>query len=321
MRLLQVTLTWMMVAGCVAAEVRGDSFSKLYVFGDSLSDTGNAYLASGGGGEFGPDGSYPTPPYFNGRITNGPVYVEYLADGLGLSATPSLLGGGNHAFGGAMTGSGFSPQGVPNIGTQIDGFLLGGPAIDGSELFVVWGGANDIALGGIFDPLIPVGNLANHITALAAAGAGNFLVPNLPLLGETPFARSLGPDVQVGLNALTAGFNLALAATLGSLEANLGVTIFRLDVAALFQSALDDPAAYGLTNVTDAAFDRATGTIVPNPGEYLFWDDFHPSATTHRFLGQTAILAVPEPSSLVLSGLGIVAGIAVYSRRRSSATA
>ena len=66
------------------------------VFGDSLSDTGNLFAATGG--------TNPIPPYFNGRFSNGPVWVETLAASLGLPVNPSLLGGTNYAFAGAVTG-------------------------------------------------------------------------------------------------------------------------------------------------------------------------------------------------------------------------
>ena len=58
-------------------------FSALVVLGDSLSDNGNA-----------------------GRFSNGPVWVEHLAEALGLELRPSRLGGTNHAVGGARATGG-----------------------------------------------------------------------------------------------------------------------------------------------------------------------------------------------------------------------
>ena len=57
------------------------SFSRVFVFGDSLSDTGN--LAS-------VIGPFPAPPYFMNRVSNGPVAVEALAARLGHTAEASL---------------------------------------------------------------------------------------------------------------------------------------------------------------------------------------------------------------------------------------
>src|SRR5262245_65385566 len=41
----------------------------------------------------------PLPPYFDGRFTNGPVWVEHLASHFGLSVFPSYIGGTNFAHG------------------------------------------------------------------------------------------------------------------------------------------------------------------------------------------------------------------------------
>ena len=67
-------------AGASAAKA---GFSAEYVFGDSLSDVGNLYLATGGGAG--------SPPYANGQFSNGPVWVQDLATKFGLPALrPSL---------------------------------------------------------------------------------------------------------------------------------------------------------------------------------------------------------------------------------------
>ena len=42
---------------------------NIIVFGDSLSDTGNAFEATG-------HGEPPSTPYFDGRFSNGPVWVQ-----------------------------------------------------------------------------------------------------------------------------------------------------------------------------------------------------------------------------------------------------
>jgi phospholipase/lecithinase/hemolysin len=59
------------------------AFSKIYAFGDSLSDTGNVnqivQTVTGG------TASFPPLPYYNGRFSNGPIWAEKLADKLGIS--------------------------------------------------------------------------------------------------------------------------------------------------------------------------------------------------------------------------------------------
>jgi phospholipase/lecithinase/hemolysin len=59
------------------------TFSQLYVFGDSLSDPGNVFNLSGS--------TQPPAPYFNGRLSNGLVWSEYLAQSLNLAPVPGTL--------------------------------------------------------------------------------------------------------------------------------------------------------------------------------------------------------------------------------------
>ncbi|HEY9665653.1 MAG TPA: autotransporter outer membrane beta-barrel domain-containing protein, partial [Coleofasciculaceae cyanobacterium] len=56
------------------------TFNRMYVFGDSTSDTGNVFNASGR--------VLPPFPYFNGRFSNGWNWVDYLAQDLNLNPTP-----------------------------------------------------------------------------------------------------------------------------------------------------------------------------------------------------------------------------------------
>ncbi|MHC4404712.1 MAG: SGNH/GDSL hydrolase family protein [Planctomycetota bacterium] len=267
--------------------------SEIVVFGDSLSDTGNVFAATTQNPMTDP--YPPSPPYFDGRYSNGPVWVERLALEIGVPVpSPSLMGGINYAFGDAETGSGLSPQEAPNLGMQIDTFLASN-ALDGDELIVVWGGANDF-ISGQTDPSVPVANLSSHISTLAAVGGESFLVLNLPPLGQTPAVR--GTPLEGPADAAAAAFNSLLSAELGRLESDLGVTVYRLDVHGLFTQAIADPASFGLTNVTDRALDPDTGPV-PNPDEYLFWDDIHPTGAAHQFLGEqgAALLpALPNPN-------------------------
>ena len=126
--------------------------------------------------------------------------------------------------------------------------------------------------------------------------ARQFLVPNLPPLGFTP-SYNTNPTLQSQFNARSEQFNVALDSALDSLAAgNLGLMFYRLDVSDLFMDALADPATFGLTNVTNSAAPGLvagsgsydTGQIVPNPHEYLFWDDVHPTATVHAILAERA---------------------------------
>lgn len=164
---------------CPAATV----ITALYVFGDSLSDSGNVSMFSGG--------ANPGADYFAGRYSNGPVWVEQLAtDYLHIAApAPMLAGGTNHAWAGAYSSGGSD---VPSAIAQVNGFIATGATFGPTDAVTIWIGANDILLGGINDPNIPVGHLVDAIGLLASAGATTIIVPNLPDLGDTPAISSLG---------------------------------------------------------------------------------------------------------------------------------
>ncbi len=88
--MLGVSLGGLPCAGVAATP----NFSHLYVFGDSYRDVGNDFTATGG--------AEPAGPYYAGRFSNGPIWVDHVAGFLGLSPLkPSLLGGTDFAFGGA----------------------------------------------------------------------------------------------------------------------------------------------------------------------------------------------------------------------------
>jgi phospholipase/lecithinase/hemolysin len=288
---------------------RGGQVTGIVSFGDSLTDVGNYYAATG-------DVSPPSGLHYdNGRFSNGLNWVEYLAKDLGVPApTASSSGGTDYAYGGATTGTGTTVSTfinatatVPNIGTQIATYLSSNTPTAG-QLFTIWGGANDFLNAGQTNPFIPAGNIAAEITALAQAGAKQFIVPNLPPLGDLPATNTSSPAEIQGLNSLTQAFNSILQGEAIQLEQTLGIQIQILDVYGLTESALSDPSKYGFTNTTTDAVQDNGGT---NAQGYLFWDIVHPTTAADALI---AGLAVPEPSSVVL--LGIAAGALVIGTRR-----
>ncbi|MGD9646740.1 MAG: SGNH/GDSL hydrolase family protein [Pirellulales bacterium] len=303
-------LAGVLVAHLVGVPCQAVTISEIVTFDSSLSDTGNASLHNG-----------PLPPPYDGnRATNGLVWVEDLAQLLGVSVpTPSELGGSNYAWGGAGAGSDF-----PHVGWQINQYLAGHSPRT-TDLFVLSGGQNDLYDGA--DPIVVADQMVDHVAKLASAGAANILVNNLIPMGRTPLMSEFSPEVADLLNYLASTFNAELASQLGVLSQTMNVNIVILDWYSLANSIIDDPTASGLTNATDAAFDGVT--VVPNPDEYLFWDGIHPSARGHELLAQAAYDAVqqsigahtwvvPEPSSACCAGLGTVGLLVVGYRRRTA---
>jgi outer membrane lipase/esterase len=78
---------------CALVSAPAHAFSSLYVFGDSLSDSGNnAQILMDAGQVIGDNSYVPMAAYGSSTYSNGPVWASYFANALGLSATPSLLG-------------------------------------------------------------------------------------------------------------------------------------------------------------------------------------------------------------------------------------
>jgi phospholipase/lecithinase/hemolysin len=291
-------------------------FTSLVVFGDSLSDVGNVFIATGGA-------MPPSPPYAPGRFSNGPIWIDDLAAGLGLaSPNPALLPGGtDFAFGGAESGSGFTAAGVPNLETQVGAYLssLAGGAADPGALYVLWAGSNDY-LDGQTNPSIPPSNVAAAVAALAADGARQFIVPNLPPLGEIPQSiANLNPADRAALDTLSEENNQLLGLKLDALASALSLTIYQPDIHGLYLEIQAHPAAFGFTNVTSGAL------LDSNPGAvgYLFWDGLHPTAAGQELIAERALETIPEPSTFVLSSIlfGIFGAVSSYKRFKQSTAA
>ena len=283
-------------------------FRGIVVFGDSLSDTGNVFAVT----ELVLEESIPvSPPYFRGRFSNGPVWVEILAEMLGLKLSPFLKGGTNFAFGGAETGLDKKAlfehdidELIPSIRTQVTTFLVQHlfDKADPAALYIIWGGANDLrdALVTTTDPFaearVAVNNLVAAIEDLADARAVYFLVPNMPNLGRTPESRIRGPEAVARATAVSVAFNNALATALDAIEAEHHITIIRLDTFARLEEIIANPARFGFTNVTDtclAGDPFAGGTPCTQPEVHLFWDSIHPTAAAHALLAGFAFAALP----------------------------
>lgn len=280
--------------GSDAITVPPGGFTQLYAFGDSLSDAGNiAYLTRG---------LEPAAPYNDGRFTSGAVWVQDLAQDLGLPAVKnSLQGGTDYAYGGAETGANPEHTALPtDLPSQLLQFELNTPDPSPDALYTVWAGSNDI-LGLADSSLTPTqqqagaqqaaNNEISMIKGLISHGAKNLVVLDVPDLSKTPSGLA-APATAPTKGALAQDFNADLGAGLQSIMATGAARIDYIDTFGLLDAVIANPAPFGFTNVTQPLWTgnytnpssgglRAVGAAQAG---YLFFDGLHPSAQTHYLL-------------------------------------
>ncbi len=142
------------------------AYTAVISYGDSLSDNGNLFAATG----------QPPAPYWNGRFSNGYVTVEYLANSLHSPLLDFAWGGattgvGNYSDHGNQTSFGFA--GLPGMGTEVALSLGTITPIASTSLFVVWGGPNDFLTNGFSMATADkaVSDLKGIVVQLQGAGA------------------------------------------------------------------------------------------------------------------------------------------------------
>ncbi|MGB9095396.1 SGNH/GDSL hydrolase family protein, partial [Erwinia sp.] len=187
------------IAGYLCSASPALSWDQIYVFGDSLSDSGN-----------------------NGRYTwdgsQHPLYDDVLAAKINQSLRPSDRGGTNYAAGDAVAVPALNP--IDNTADQLQAYLAanGGKA-DADGLYVHWVGGNDLAAAAL-NPVLANGIVrasafaaANQVHELLAAGANTVIVPTVPNIGATPalleavIQTALAPVVDSALTAAFASLN------------------------------------------------------------------------------------------------------------------
>ncbi|MGB3655602.1 MAG: SGNH/GDSL hydrolase family protein [Rivularia sp. (in: cyanobacteria)] len=328
------------------------NFSQFYVFGDSLSDTGNLFNATGA--------IPPSPPYASGRFSNSDIWVDFVGNEIGLTPTtfiPSQASiptqGVNFAIGGSSSGldNALVPEsGLPGVLGQVGLFTqtlqANNQQADPNALYTVWGGANDYLFGGVTDPNQTVSNLSNAIGGLTQVGAKNIAVFNIPDLGQLPSALReastpgvIASNTSAQLTQLTQSHNALLEQTLDGFAGNSDVNIIPVDVNSLFNQVVANPGEFGFSqDPASSCVVGVVGDIIDDcqnpqgivfsesidPNEFIFFDTFHPSSKSHRLVADATLSAikhetVPEPST-VLSTLafGAIGTIGVLKRKRKS---
>lgn len=286
------------------------AYNQIYVFGDSLSDQGNACPQSRY------KKRYLCHLYPGGKFTEGLLWIEHLSQHLNLELKPSHLGGNNYAFGGAT--SDWGTETTPGLLQQIQQYLrqTDSKIIPGS-LYVIWIGGNDLKNRLLDFSLISYAetffledvlhNVSNAVGQLARAGAKNFLIPNLVPLHRVPVSQKILSVVgnifsgmwtwmsekdndENEISSMTQKmlsfqvssyineYNWKLSLRLKKLEERYSIQIFHHDTLHFLETVYKYPALYGVEDLDD----------------FFYFDGFHPSAKGHKVLGDEFISFLPS---------------------------
>lgn len=279
---------------CFSVLSSAATLDKIVVFGDSLSDNGNLYAYM--------KHQFPvSPPYYKGRMTNGPVWAELLVESYfpGNAASHFL----DYAFAGAAVVEG-DDEPLFTLRSELESYFLSHDnKADTNTLYVVWIGANNyLALPEDKDQAARevVAGIKHSLQELADKGAKHVLVLNLPDLGRTPAAVDFGATTD--LTTLSDQHNQYLLETIEAMKQSApGVQWLHFDVRNALDDLLTNPEVNGFTNITDTCYESSMGEPSLHTGlnvastikltskksacdGYLFFDLVHPSTLAHQIL-------------------------------------
>ena len=274
------TLSLLCLVVCCFLTFSASAFNAIVAFGDSLTDTGNT----------------PAEPYlhYQGRWSNGPLWIEYLSARLGFPYNPS----NNFAHSGGTTGGALG---------ETRKYV---PAGDISNtLFVVWAGGNDFLQQ--YQTLSfnesawlqlttdSANNISNAVVNLQAKGARYILVPNTVDLTTIPLLNKLPGFVRTYLQSKVKMFNNKLSRSLTALQATYpNMTIYKTDIYIGEKAILKNFKADGFKNKNLSALSdpKLLDKSFDGPGaKYVFWDPIHPTTKAHSYIEDWFYQSIGSP--------------------------
>lgn len=233
------------------------TIDKIIVFGDSLSDNGNIYSLTTNAKKAIP--LIPiipkNPPYYDGRFSNGLVWIEHVAKQMNVKLE-------NYAYGGSWAESAVDSWLVVPFGLDMQvSYYLVAAALDFHKfqhLYVIWMGGNDYIQGrsdADYATTNTVESIKKQMEWLLYYGANNIALVNLPDIGSAPVAAEKGPAFVAAVNKLARMHNTKLAAMVADMrKAYPDANIALIDVKEYYDDIMSHPEKYLLKNTQDACY-------------------------------------------------------------------
>ncbi|MGY6412190.1 MAG: SGNH/GDSL hydrolase family protein [Alkalilacustris sp.] len=327
-RIAAVALTVAM-GGTPAMATPIGGFSGISIFGDSLSDPGNAAALIAAAQAAGIPGVPDFPPEFIlGKASDGPLWSERITAEFTARGLPAR----NFAFAAARARPDDANSLFPgfpgiNLPAQVRNFHAATPEpLAPGHLALTWIGGNDLRnILGAFNPftapaqIVETANaIVSEVLSVTERGVTDLLFVTAPDLSRIPAFSGLPDEQRAVVQATTFAFNAALALAVEGIDRDVRASVF--DINAGFLGALANADGLGVTRPDQTCLDRI-GVIPPSLAdlalcaEHFFFDTIHPTSTLHAAIAadiRSAVAPIPLPAAgwLLLGGLMLLGGLA-----------
>ena len=298
----------------VSAPAVAQQIDRIVAFGDSYTDTGNAFAL----GYANPQALaiYPTR-----RFSGGSIYIDTLADILHAPVEDFAIGG---AFGGTNSGtlcfdSFYAPGTSPlcgrglqyevdqflNVGAQSSVFPNANTTFTRSDLLAVSIGGNDARFyqqaGGTLAGASAAGTAAGTATGVQLnrlVAQGNPTISFLALNGATAPEVATNPTAQAIRGAYSTAYYNSLQPVLAGYAAN-GSIVHYLDGTVLAQQVAANPGAYGFTKgLVCPVFTVSTACVADSSGYLFYGDALHLTSQGFALVAQYVARQLAAPLTL-----------------------
>jgi len=250
-------------------KISNDTFKKIIVIGDSLSDSeGRMHSKT--------LGLIPSAPqYYDGRFTNGYTWVDFLSSPAYMNVDVE-----NKAEGGAVAGSynKLNPvfMFISSMSKQIKKLRF-----HEHDLSIISIGSNDYITFHKKDINKVVSDQVKNINKMIKHGAKNIIVMGVPDFSQTPNALGGEKTNQNELQEISKHHNEILAKEITNIRDKSDVKIKYFDLSATFNFIIQHAKELGYDTSNAFHLGYIGGGSLDISPEYIFNDSVHPTQEIH----------------------------------------